>query len=82
MFKPKIFPFETKYIVVELDISSEPSQDDEDVLSQVVKRQEAALKKLEVKHGAGYGKPPAGSKSEARAKRYNENCVRDFSHYY
>jgi hypothetical protein len=25
----------------------------------------------------GYGKPPPGSKSEARAKRYNENCQRE-----
>ena len=25
----------------------------------------------------GYGKPPPGSKSEARAKKYNENCTRE-----
>merc|ERR1712192_216733 len=40
-------------------------------------KQEAALKKLEQKHGAGYGKPVPGSKSEARAKRYNESCMRE-----
>ena len=56
------------------DIVEEP----EDVLSQVVRKQEAALRRLEQKHGIGYGKPPVGSKSEARAKKYNENCVRDF----
>ena len=44
---------------------------EEDSLTVVVRKQEAALKKLEQKHGAGYGKPPPGSKSEARAKRYN-----------
>lgn len=27
--------------------------------------------------GSGYGKPPPGSKSEARAKKYNENCARE-----
>ena len=43
---------------------------EEDSLTVVVRKQEAALKKLEQKHGAGYGKPPPGSKSEARAKRY------------
>ena len=42
----------------------------------VVRRQEAALRRLEAKHGSGYGKPPPGSESEARAKRYNENCMR------
>ena len=54
---------------------SEPDED-EDVLSSVVRKQEAALKRLEQKHGSGYGKPPPGSQSEARAKKYNENCVR------
>ena len=53
---------------------SEPHEDD--VLSSVVRKQEAALKRLEAKHGTGYGKPPPGSQSEARAKKYNENCVR------
>ena len=48
----------------------------EDVMTGVVRRQEAALRRLEAKHGSGYGKPPPGSESEARAKRYNENCVR------
>ena len=43
---------------------------EEDSLTVVVRKQEAALKKLEQKHGAGYGKPPPGSKSEARAKRF------------
>merc|ERR1712243_212328 len=47
----------------------------DDSLTVVVKKQEAALKKLEEKHGSGYGKPPPGSKSEARAKKYNENCT-------
>ena len=42
---------------------------EEDSLTVVVRKQEAALKKLEQKHGAGYGKPPPGSKSETRAKR-------------
>jgi len=55
---------------------SEPDAD-EDVLSSVVRKQEAALKRLEQKHGSGYGKPPPGSQSEARAKKYNENCVRE-----
>ena len=41
---------------------------EEDSLTVVVRKQEAALKKLEQKHGAGYGKPPPGSKSEARGK--------------
>ena len=59
-----------------MEISSS-ERDDDDILSKVVKKQEAALRKLEEKHGSGYGKPPAGSKSEARAKRYNENCVRE-----
>ena len=49
---------------------------EEDVMSGVVRRQEAALRKLEAKHGSGYGKPPPGSESEARARRYNENCMR------
>merc|ERR1719474_2041501 len=49
----------------------------DDSLTIVVKKQEAALKKLEEKHGEGYGKPPPGSKSEARAKKYNENCTRE-----
>jgi len=49
----------------------------EDSLTLVVRKQEAALRKLEEKHGAGYGKPPPGSKSEARAKKYNENCTRE-----
>ena len=49
----------------------------EDSLSVVVRKQEAALKRLEEKHGAGYGKPPPGSKSEARAKKYNESCTRE-----
>ena len=48
----------------------------EDVLSGVVRRQEAALRRLEQKHGPGYGQPPPGSQSEQRARRYNENCVR------
>ena len=48
---------------------------EEDSLTVVVRKQEAALKKLEQKHGAGYGKPVPGSKSEARAKRYpRKNC--------
>merc|ERR1719412_1413191 len=50
---------------------------EEDSLTVVVRKQEAALKKLEQKHGAGYGKPPPGSKSEARAKKYNESCMRE-----
>ena len=45
-------------------------------LGMLVRRQEAALRRLEAKHGSGYGKPPPGSESEARAKRYNENCMR------
>jgi len=49
----------------------------DDSLTVVVKKQEAALKRLEEKHGTGYGKPPPGSKSEARAKKYNENCTRE-----
>eukprot|EP00092_Neocalanus_flemingeri_P018915 GFUD01020487.1.p1 GENE.GFUD01020487.1~~GFUD01020487.1.p1 ORF type:complete len:209 (+),score=51.96 GFUD01020487.1:174-800(+) len=49
----------------------------DDSLTIVVKKQEAALKRLEEKHGSGYGKPPPGSKSEARAKKYNENCTRE-----
>ena len=53
-----------------------PPHEEEDVLSSVVRKQEAALKRLEAKHGTGYGKPPPGSQSEARAKKYNENCVR------
>ena len=48
---------------------------EEDSLTVVVRKQEAALKKLEQKHGAGYGKPPPGSKSEARAKRYPTHWV-------
>ena len=36
----------------------------EDVLSGVVRRQEAALRRLEQKHGPGYGQPPPGSQSE------------------
>ena len=52
--------------------------DHDDVMSQVVKKQEAALRKLEMKHGPGYGKPPAGSKSEARAIKYNVQCAREF----
>lgn len=51
-------------------------QGQEDVMTGVVRRQEAALRRLEAKHGSGYGKPPPGSESEARAKRYNENCMR------
>jgi len=51
--------------------------EEDDSLTVVVKRQEAALKRLEEKHGSGYGKPPPGSKSEARAKKYNENCTRE-----
>ena len=43
---------------------------EEDSLTVVCRKQDAALKKLEQKHGAGYGKPVPGSKSEARAKRY------------
>ena len=46
---------------------------EEDSLTVVVRKQEAALKKLEQKHGAGYGKPPPGSKSEARAKRSSQS---------
>ena len=34
----------------------------DDVLTMVVKRQEAALKRLEDIHGPGYGKPTPGSK--------------------
>ena len=52
------------------------SENQEDVMTGVVRRQEAALRRLEAKHGSGYGKPPPGSESEARAKRYNENCMR------
>ena len=52
------------------------SEKQEDVMTGVVRRQEAALRRLEAKHGSGYGKPPPGSESEARAKRYNENCMR------
>ena len=55
---------------------SEASNPQEDVMTGVVRRQEAALRRLEAKHGSGYGKPPPGSESEARAKRYNENCMR------
>ena len=55
---------------------SQPQQREEDVMTGVVRRQEAALRRLEAKHGSGYGKPPPGSESEARAKRYNENCMR------
>ena len=55
---------------------SQPQQGQEDVMTGVVRRQEAALRRLEAKHGSGYGKPPPGSESEARAKRYNENCMR------
>jgi len=51
--------------------------EEDDSLTVVVKKQEAALKRLEEKHGSGYGKPPPGSKSEARAKKYNENCTRE-----
>merc|ERR1711970_1107610 len=54
-----------------------PLEEEEDSLTRVVKKQEAALKRLEEKHGAGYGKPPPGSKSEARARKYNENCTRE-----
>ena len=55
---------------------ADQSEKQEDVMTGVVRRQEAALRRLEAKHGSGYGKPPPGSESEARAKRYNENCMR------
>ena len=55
---------------------ADQSEKQEDVMTGVVRRQEAALRRLEAKHGSGYGKPPPGSESEARAKKYNENCMR------
>ena len=57
-------------------VSGDQSEGQEDVMTGVVRRQEAALRRLEAKHGSGYGKPPPGSESEARARKYNENCVR------
>ena len=57
-------------------VSGDQSEGQEDVMTGVVRRQEAALRRLEAKHGSGYGKPPPGSESEARAKRYNENCMK------
>ena len=40
---------------------------EEDSLTVVVRKQEAALKKLEQKHGAGYGKPIPGSATDKRS---------------
>jgi len=60
--------------MTETNLEEEPV---EDSLTVVVRKQEAALRRLEEKHGAGYGKPPPGSKSEARAKKYNENCAKE-----
>ena len=61
---------------VSSDQSEASVEGQEDVMTGVVRRQEAALRRLEAKHGSGYGKPPPGSESEARARKYNENCVR------
>lgn len=49
----------------------------EDSLTIVINKQDAALKRLEAKHGPGYGKPPPGSKSEARGIRYQDNCMKE-----
>lgn len=49
----------------------------EDSLTIVINKQDAALKRLEAKHGPGYGKPPPGSKSEARGLKYQDNCMRE-----
>jgi len=49
----------------------------EDSLTIVINKQDAALKRLEAKHGPGYGRPPPGSKSEARGLRYQDNCMRE-----
>ena len=61
---------------IQRTVSDDQSEGQEDVMTGVVRRQEAALRRLEAKHGSGYGKPPPGSESEARARKYNENCVR------
>lgn len=66
-----------KVIVGKMTGSKVEEAEGEDSLTAVVRKQEAALRRLEEKHGAGYGKPPPGSKSEARAKKYNENCSRE-----
>jgi len=61
----------------DLALTKSNAEEKEDSLTKVVRKQEAALRKLEAKHGSGYGKPPPGSKSEARAKKYHENCARE-----
>jgi len=62
---------------VKSKVVATPATGGEDSLTIVINKQDAALKRLEAKHGPGYGKPPPGSKSEARGIKYQDNCMRE-----